>query len=326
MSDRAPAAAWFAGSWQSEPFGDGHINDTYLVTVGGERFILQRINERVFHDAVGVMRNIERVLAHVVPRAPGLLPELVPLPTGEGFLEAADGCWRLWRFVEHTRVLAAAVTAAQASAAGAAFGRLHTLLAGIRAQDLIDPIEGFGQLDHYLNTYDAVATQRGGWDDVIDDHRALADRFRRTDTVIHGDCKLNNVLFEAGTDRVRAIVDLDTVMRGHWAWDAGDLIRSIAHLNQGIEPDLFASVAAGFVGGGGTRDVDALVLAPCYVTVMLGVRFLTDHLLGDRYFKVTYRGENAERAAEQFALLADLNADAPALAQAADRALDRLKL
>ena len=105
-------------------------------------------------------------------------------------------------------------------------------------------------------------------------------------------------------------------MRGHWAWDFGDLVRSGAVRDDRLSVDLFAALAKGFVGEKGSRIVSRdLVIAPRYVCFMLGVRFLIDHLNGDRYFKVSAPGENLARAERQFRLLEEMEAAEPEMLQ-----------
>ena len=119
--------------------------------------------------------------------------------------------------------------------------------------------------------------------------------------------KLDNLLFARTSAAVDCVLDLDTVMQGHWAWDLGDLVRSLATTEGALDGELFAAACAGFLSGSGRRATTAeLLAAPRYVTFMLGVRFLTDHLLGDRYFKVSEPGENRTRSRQQFALLVEL--------------------
>ncbi len=171
------------------------------------------------------------------------------------------------------------------------------------------------RLSHYLAALDQAA--QGSSEaaplrpllDLVDGRRDLASGFAAADTLVHGDCKVNNLLFEQDADEVAAVIDLDTVMRGHWAWDFGDLARSAAAAGSRFDLHRFAAVAEGFVAGSGLApDLQPLLLAPRYVTLMLAVRFLTDHLQGDRYFRVGARGENLQRARAQFDLLLAMEA------------------
>ena len=109
-------------------------------------------------------------------------------------------------------------------------------------------------------------------------------------------------------------------MRGHWAWDLGDLVRSAADHDGTFAPERFLAVVQGFVPAAGIQaDADALLLAPRYVTLMLAVRFLCDHLRGDRYFRVAARGDNLSRAVAQFRLLQQMEQQEAALRAKLDR-------
>ena len=313
------------------PLGAGHIHATWLVEPVGTaagRFVLQRLSTAVFTDPRGLMEKIARVVAHVSARAPGWVPGLVPTRSGNWWQESLDGgYWRLWRHVEDARTLQVLDNPAQAQSAGRAFGCFQRWLGDLPG-DVPDPIPGFMQLDHYLRRLDA-ARERAGADsaraeglarqfEVIDRRRDLVGAFATRDRLVHADCKVNNLLFRADRDEVICILDLDTVMRGNWAWDAGDLIRSAASDPAGFSLERFAAVVRGMREGGGIdAPAEAWALAPRYVTLMLGVRFLTDHLEGDWYFRVDRRGDNLERARAQFRLLLELERSETAMLAAA---------
>lgn len=325
LMDAARAGRVFAAAWWPalalEPLGDGHINATWLVVAqpprasAATRFVLQRLSASVFPDPVAVMAKVVRVVTHLQSAAPGWTPALVATATGDWYHKDADGgVWRLWRYVEGARTLQQLTTVEQAESAGRAFGSLQRWLRDLPGV-LADPIPGFMQLDHYLERLDAACARQAVPDELlsilglIDRRRDLSGAFAVRDRVVHGDCKVNNLLFQADRDQVVCILDLDTVMRGHWAWDAGDLIRSAAGDPGGFSVPRFAGVVRGLRASGALDAApDLLVLAPRYVTLMLGVRFLTDHLEGDSYFRVGRRGENLARARAQFALLAQMEA------------------
>jgi len=318
-NESAARAALAAGWWRASaiaPLGDGHIHATWLVeraAAGNERFVLQRISTTVFADPASLMATIESVVAHVSARAPGWVPALESSRSGALFHVAPDNTWwRLWRYIEGGRTLPALRTAEEAEAAGRAFGRFQRLLADLKTP-VPDPIPGFMQLDHYLRRLDAVRDQAGAVADtreiaalldVVERRRDLADAFANRDRLVHGDCKVDNLLFGAADQRVICVLDLDTVMRGHWAWDAGDLIRSASGDADGVSTRRFAALVRGMAAEGAIdATAEEWALAPRYVTLMLAVRFLTDHLEGDRYFRVSRAGENLARARVQFRLL-----------------------
>lgn len=324
----AMAAGWWPAARVAR-LGEGHIHATWLVepAAGSERFVLQRLSTAVFRDPASLMDKVARVVAHVQARAPDRVPVLVATRDGAWWLAREDGsCWRLWRYVAGTRTLQALDTAAQAESAGRAFGSLQAWLRDLPGE-VADPIEGFMQLDHYLARLDAALAREGARSasaevarlvQLTDARRDLAGTFSARDRLVHGDCKVNNLLFDAASDAVVCILDLDTVMQGHWAWDAGDLLRSAAADGAGVSLERFAAVVRGMRE---TAEIDApaeaWVLAPRYVTLMLGVRFLTDHLEGDWYFRVQRHGENLERALAQFRLLKEFERHESALIAAA---------
>ena len=314
MIGQSPATVVRAGWFEARrisPLGEGLVNDTLLVEADRGRFVLQRVNAAVFPDPWGIVEKVGRVVAFLERRAPGRVPRLEPTRDGTwGWRDEAGGVWRLWHYVEHARTLQSLENVAQARAAGQAFGELQSLLRALDS-DVPDPIPGFLQLDHYLEELDAALQAAANltadvdrWVAVVDQRRDLAAVFVARDRLIHGDCKVNNLLFRADEDAVARILDLDTVMWGHWAWDFGDLVRSAAADGGEFSPQRFLALVEGFLPAAGIEaDPDSLLLAPRYVALMLGVRFLTDHLRGDRYFRVTARGDNLQRAEEQFQLL-----------------------
>ena len=328
---------WSITDAKLAPLGDGHIHDTVLVTrESGARLVLQRINEQVFVQPELVMGNLDRIRRLAEDCAPGLIPTLIPSPTGAaGWVDPAGHWWRLWQFVENSRSLSSTRDPVLARSAGFAFGRFQRMLESLGEPQLEPTIAGFLELSGYLDDFDVVVreveissevAELTGGGAFIDQHRPLAERFPRGSTCIHGDCKINNLLFEVSGPDVVCVLDLDTVMQGHWAWDFGDLSRSLI-MGGGAAADLFAAVVAGFaVGSRRDLTIADLVEAPVYMAFTLGLRFLTDHLRGDRYFKIRRRGENLDRAREQFSLVQRLQSERGQLELAADQGLGRANL
>lgn len=296
----------------------GNINLTaFITTETGRRYVLQKINDHVFVDPHAVMANVEGVVDHVMRVAPGLVAPLVHARQG-GVVVERDGVWRMLEFVEGRSVRR--LTAAQAEAAGEAFGRFQSALAGFAAP-LAVAIDNFHNFAHQLERLDEVIDLSPG---RLPDAEPLVARvaaLRRVETpkmvpgIIHGDCKVDNLLFEQ--DRVSAVLDLDTVMHGNRVWDFGDLVRSAsAAAEDGSVPSFdlarFAAIARGFARGLGELATPALraamPAAPGYMTLMLAVRFLVDYLEGDRYFQTDSPGHNLRRAETQLNL-AELMAD-----------------
>ena len=285
-----------AAGLEIRPLPGGHVNRTFAL--GHDRFVLQCINGHVFTNPEGVMRNLARLLT----RHAGIV---APIPTRAGAPWATDEAgelWRLFPFAEGRNLQA--LPDALVEPAGFAFGGFHAAVAGM--DDELEPvIDGFHDLPRYLEAFWEATPEASRDVDFVANRDAF--RFPDVGAVIHGDCKVNNLLFHPKEPRVTHLIDLDTAMRGHPAWDFGDLVRSVAsgaeeaasalHVSLGT----FERVARGFArGAGGIVDPKAFAAAPGHMSFMLGVRFLTDHCTGDRYFRVAYRGQNLERAHSQF--------------------------
>lgn len=322
------------------PLGQGQINDTFLAQLpdgdshagggasggrrrlqsdrGAGRWVLQRINQKVFRDPHLLMANVAAASAHLNRKRPGWTPALMPTTDGRWWAELDGEVWRLWSHIEG-RSLPRLANDAQAEAAGRAFGRTRRWLQDIAEMDRREVIPGFLQLRRYLAAYDAGPRAEPRLAAFIDARRGLSDRFRQANGYIHGDCKVDNLMFNEA-DEVVAVLDLDTLMRGHWAWEFGDLAR--AALDGAVRASRFKAVAAGYLAEAGlAAKAEDLVFAPRHVCFMLGLRFLTDHLQGDRYFKVAAPGENRQRALAQFRLLQALEAEEAALRHCAAEVL-----
>jgi N-acetylhexosamine 1-kinase len=333
MSEPLAVAARFALSGsptRSELHTGGHINDTWFVTTDrAERYVLQRINSRVFVDAAGVAENTARVVAEIERRAPGLVPPLVRARDGGAAVIDAIDVYRMLAFVDG-RALGGLETIAQAHAAGVAFGRFQAALAHYDAAAHVVPIPRFHELAWQLERFDAVL-ERPKPDRAARAANDIAAAQRERARVageslgprgmIHGDGKVTNLLFDAD-DRVRAVLDLDTVMVGALSWDFGDLVRSAAAIGAEDAPDIafsaerFGALARGYVLGAGdlvTPELrGALGSVAAYMAFMLSLRFLIDYLDGDTYFRVAHPDHNLIRARSQFRLfraIADARAE-----------------
>ncbi|NJN51142.1 MAG: aminoglycoside phosphotransferase family protein [Gammaproteobacteria bacterium] len=304
-----------------EAFGKGHINDTWRVTTASHaHYMLQRINTKIFTDPVGVITNTIAVCRHLQGVAPRLVPQVVVARNARPAVSRASGVYRMLEYV-HGRAGAAPLDDAQAHAAGHAFGRFQRALADYDATRHTLPIPGFLELAGYLRELDAaLATTEPARRDRAGDliARVVAQRHfvlrgqQGPAGMIHGDCKVDNLIFDETAPAVRAVVDLDTVMWGRRAWDFGDLVRSASVRGAEDAADLrlhlslYTPIAEGFARGlGDLFDAScaaACVDAPAYVALMLGTRFLTDFLVGDRYFKVSDDSHNLRRAAAQLSV------------------------
>jgi Ser/Thr protein kinase RdoA (MazF antagonist) len=317
---------------------------------GRRRYVLQQINRHVFHHPDEVMENMVRVTRHVAAR---LAREGVPevgrrvlsfVPTLDGashHLDSAGETWRLVPWVEGTRATERAATEAEARETARAFGRFLAHLQDLPGPPLHETILAFHDTPGRLVAFErAVAADRvsraSGCQPEIDallDRRVLASALSapaaRGEIPVrptHNDAKIANVLFDEKTGEALCVVDLDTVMPGVAAYDFGDLARSTVSDSDEDERDLsrvsvrvpvFEALARGFMEGAGDAlspaERSLLVTGAKVIVYEQAVRFLGDHLDGDRYYRTTRPAHNLDRARNQIRLLEGLEAAGPDL-------------
>jgi N-acetylhexosamine 1-kinase len=319
----------FAGALVgSEPVPGGHIHGNALVTCTGGRYLLQRLNDRVFPDVDVVCANVERVVAHL--RATGhRAPPLVPTRTGALSHRATDGSvWRAFPFLEGTVGRLLPTGPDDAFEAARAFARYMTAMADLPGPPLAVPIARFHDLPHRREALDAAAAaDRVG---RLSGTRHDLDRARRLShqviegrgaggpapslRTVHNDAKLSNVRFDAVTGLAAGVVDFDTTGAGHARYDLGELIRSATtHAPEDsteesavdFDMELFDALSTGYFStrpGLERQEVDTMALAGPEMAVENALRFLTDHLDGDRYFAVDRPDQNLDRGRTQLRL------------------------
>lgn len=319
-----------------QPFGSGNINDTFLVTLhSGGRRILQRLNPAVFPDPVLVMDNVRLVTEHLQQERDrsGIAPEqfriasLLPGRSGDFYRAEDESVWRLMTFIADSRTCRVIRRGKQAGELGQTLGIFHRLAGTLDPGRLAETLPGFHLTPRYLQDYDQVAASQAAKDGPeIACCRAAIDQRRATVTVleevreqlrhqvIHADPKVTNFLFDRHADRVVSLIDLDTVRPGLLLHDIGDALRSCC--NRGGEtgqrgqtvfaPELFRSWLRGYFPAAGflltAKDRTLIIAAVLLMTFELGLRFFTDHLHGNRYFKIRFQGHNLQRALVQFDL------------------------
>jgi Ser/Thr protein kinase RdoA (MazF antagonist) len=320
----------FVGSVTAlRPFGAGHINDTFLVETPSGEYVLQRMNTAVFRDPEGVTANILAVYGHL---GGALMPE--PVPASEGQWLAWEGAepWRAWRRAPGATLAGADASPTALRSAGALLGRFHGALAELDPARLTETLPGFHDPERRLDALRAViAADPCGRVATVTDEIAMAldgeplTRIAAGTTagvprrVAHFDAKLDNILFVDG--EAVSLVDFDTVMPGAWFWDVGDLLRSGATTAAEDDPDPVRSVVVperyqaivdgyrqGLVGAGASdpAELEAVEVAGAIVTYEQAVRFLTDWLAGDVYYRISRPMQNLDRARAQFRLLASM--------------------
>ena len=327
-----------AGDFASaEPFGSGHINDTYRVAFAAgdtqSRYILQRLNRAVFPNPLAVMENLQRVTAHLAqkfagqPDAARRTLTLVPARDGNIFhRDAAGNFWRVFPFIASTRTVDVVETPAQAFAAAQAFGQFQKLLADLPAPRLHETIPDFHHTPKRFAALEkAVAADacnravlaKSGIEFALR-HRAICGALldaNLPERVTHNDTKINNVLLDDATGEGICVIDLDTVMPSLALYDFGDMVRSMTNPAPENARDLakvemnfavFESLLRGYLSGAENfltpAEKELLPVSGQVIAFELGLRFLADFLAGDTYFKVRREGENLDRCRAQFKL------------------------
>lgn len=329
-----------------EPVGGGHINQAWRITGARShsagRFLLQRLNPAVFPDAPAVLENCALVSAHLghAARAAGWDESrwrvAEPLRTPEGRLGVPDDTgawWRLFPWLEGTRALLEAGSAAEAHAVGVAFGRFHALMASYDGPPLQSPLPGFHDTPARLRRFEAALAgadpdrSRAAAAEVALalEHRRWAGALAEAglpQAIAHNDAKAANVLLDAASGAGVAVVDLDTVMPGLRLHDVGDLLRSVAGTAVedapaadpvDVDRERFRALVAGLTAGLGGEALTAaerelFVTAGVVLCYEQGIRFLGDYLQGDRYYRTSRPDQNLDRARAQLRLAAALAA------------------
>ncbi|CAA9892740.1 Aminoglycoside phosphotransferase [Candidatus Methylobacter favarea] len=329
------------------PLGNGLINDTYLVTTASSPFVLQRINRRVFPEPEHIMANLIRLNQHIEQKISGSVRLKVPeilLTTAKNpyFQDEKGDYWRALSFIADTESLETLAHISQAEQAGFALGHFHRLVSDLNPNALYDTLPGFHITPDYLNHYHGVLNQRqtqsGSTEnrycaDFIASFQSMADDLEHAKRqgllpvrIIHGDPKLNNFLFDKHSKHIVSLIDLDTVNPGLVHYDIADCLRSCCHKPETDEFDLDigAAILKSYLSEAGAffSDYDYRYLYPAIrlIPFELGLRFYTDYLQGNRYFKVTGPEQNLQRAAGQFRLCESIMRQEPAI----NRLLQRL--
>ncbi len=326
-----------------EPNGNGHINDTLLVKVetpekGTARYILQAINSNVFPNTVGLMNNIIRVTEYLKKGIddPRGAMDFVPALDGKYYFIDKNGVpWRMYHFIEDAVSLELPESTKDFYECGFGFGNFQRQLDGFPAHELFETIANFHNTPkRYENFKKAVekdicrrANSVRAEIDFVNGEEDFYPILTQSNEkgilplrVTHNDTKINNVLLDCETRKAVCVIDLDTVMPGLSANDFGDAIRIGANTaaedekdlsKVSLDLDLFEAFTKGFIeGSGGILTQDEIMLLPegaKMMTIECGMRFLTDYLEGDTYFKIKYREHNLDRCRTQFELVRDMN-------------------
>ena len=328
------------------PYGNGHINDTHLICTrvnGGEKkYILQRINKNVFKNPELLMKNFACVTEYLAKKIAecGGDPEretlnLIKTYDGSDYYESPEGdFWRMLVFVSESKCYEKVENPGQFYESAVAFGNFQRLLENYPAETLAETIPNFHNTPHrFKNLMAEVAKDSFGrlaevmpeveFAKAREEFAATLEREHEAGRlplrVTHNDTKLNNILFDEKTDKPICVLDLDTIMPGYSVNDFGDSIRFGASTAAEDEQDLslvnfdinlYELYVKGFIEGTGNclteGELNMLPVGAMMMTFECGMRFLTDYLAGDTYFKTSRPKQNLDRCRTQFKLVADM--------------------
>ena len=308
--------------------GNGLINDTYLVQTSSKPFVLQRINHSVFPQPAQIMANLSQLNLHVAQKPKDDVKLIIPailktLDYSEFYQDEQGHYWRALEYIANTESLETISDIHQVQQTGFALGHFHRLVSDLEPNHLVDTLPGFhiapDYLSHYQQVLKAATTVSSpesqyctafiaSHQHIINDLEAAKQQGCLSLRVIHGDPKLNNFLFAKDTQKIISLIDLDTVKPGLVHYDIGDCLRSCCHNLETNDFDLaiatalltsYLSEAHVFFS---EADYDYLYASIRLIPFELGLRFYTDYLEANRYFKVTEPKQNLHRAVNQFQL------------------------
>lgn len=325
-----------------ESYGSGHIHDTFRVRTAEEDcddYIIQRLNNKVFKNIPELQHNIERVTVHLRKRLvaiPGSnikreCLNLIPAPDGKSWISDKGGnFWRMYIFITGHRSYDIVDNPDKAYQGGKAIGRFQVMLSDMPGDPLFETIPRFHDIESRLETFRNVVREdpAGRVNTAGKEISEIQKRAEEMKIILklgrekkiplritHNDTKFNNILLDEN-DKALCVIDLDTVMPGYVHYDFGDAIRTAANTASEDEKDLskismdinlFKAYSEGYLSE--TSDTlnsiekEYLAFAPKLITYTIALRFLTDYIDGDNYFKIHHNDHNLERARAQLKLV-----------------------
>jgi hypothetical protein len=329
----------------AQPYGSGHINDTYAARVktdaGEIRFIHQRINTNVFRQPEELMENIRRVTEHLRKKilADGGDPDretltLIPAANGQCHAVIDEEYWRTYKFIEGARTYDLVENPDHVYHAANAFGTFQKHISDLPGERLHETIPDFHNTAKRFEALEAalqsdVQNRAAACKDEIDfalERKPIASVLidllaagKTPERTTHNDTKFNNVMIDDATGKGVCVIDLDTVMPGLPMYDFGDSVRTGAAKGKedetdlskcGIGLDMFERLAHGYLDAAREFllpiEIEHLAFSAKLITFTIGLRFLTDHLAGDTYFKIHRENHNLDRCRTQWAMVADM--------------------
>ena len=314
-----------------EPFGTGLINNTWIARAASQKYILQRINVKVFKEPDAIASNIE-YLAHYIKKKHPEYKFAAPVAASNGhtMVYKENGYYRMFVFIQGSHTIDVVETAQQAFEAATQFGRFTRILDGIDVNNIKITIPGFHNLSLRYHQFlkaieNGVAKRKEQATSLINEllnHSAIVNEYERISAdknfikrVTHHDTKISNVLFD-GNDKGICVIDLDTVMPGYFISDVGDMMRTyLSPVSEeeadfskiGIREDFYEAIVNGYYNEMKEVLTEAeaqhFFYAGCFMIYMQALRFLTDFLNEDIYYGEKYPGHNLVRAGNQAVLL-----------------------
>jgi hypothetical protein len=325
-----------------EPYGSGHIHDTFRVETKEEdkdNYILQRLNNKIFKNIPELQNNIGRVTVHLrnkLSAIPGSNIKrecliLIPARDGKSWITDKDGnYWRMYIFISNHKSYNIVDSTDKAFEGGKAIGRFQAMLSDMPGKPLFETIPRFHDIENRLEILNHVieADPVGRVASVKEEINQYLMRGEEMKTILklgragkiplritHNDTKFNNILLDEN-DKALCVIDLDTVMPGYVHYDFGDAIRTVTNTAAEDEKDLtkvwmdielFSAYAKGYLSETGKTlnqvEKEYLAFAPKLITYTIGVRFLTDYIDGDNYFKIHHEFHNLHRTKAQLKLV-----------------------
>ena len=309
--------------------GNGLINDTFQVATETAAFVLQRINQQVFPQPELLMTNLQLLGGHIHRQAPASvklrIPQILLTRDLQAFFQDQDQhFWRALELIPSAESRERLSSRSEAKQVGFALAHFHRLCCTLPTDQLHDTLPGFHITPEYFLRYQALIQQPlfikndiqceyclnfiENFRDCINTLENAKQQGALVERVIHGDPKLNNFLFQSDTDHIISLIDLDTVKPGLVHYDIGDCLRSCCHQPQhnSFDLDFFEAILTSYLGEAGffftPADYDFLYDAILLIPFELGLRFFSDYLAGNVYFKVKDPQQNLWRAVAQFQL------------------------
>lgn len=320
-----------------KPIGSGHINTTMLLKDSKRVLVVQKLNTTVFPEPNQLVENARLIEQHLASKLDSGSYELgiikhVPTHEGKFLVEYQGEVWRALEFIGKSYSEDVVDCAIKAQTAAGAFGCFANALNDFDAKQLFPVIPDFHNLAMRIEKLKAVieADPVGRVDTCLDVIEFCQSQYRLANEVTameaqlplrvcHNDTKINNMLFDASTNRAKAVIDLDTCMPGYWLYDFGDMVRTFCspepedstNLNNVVvRVEIFEAIVKGYIAEVSERLTDierkSFILGAKVMPLMIGIRFLTDYLDGDNYFTTHHEAHNLERARNQFALYQDI--------------------